>query len=213
MLFYKNNTQLTTHDSGPSKGFSLVELVVVLLIIGIIVSAVLKLEAVYKNTKITRLINQYRELQAAVLVYKDKYGYLPGDDPYASTHVGTLPAYNGNGDDLVNQLPTEWIYMYYHLYAAGLTKELLFVNPYGGIYLCAHYYKIAGVNTLKNSLRFDNLPADVAQAVDTAIDDGNYSTGFVRGCYLETYIGPTAVLSPSPYTPGTVVPYTSFLFD
>jgi len=51
------------------KGFTLVELAIVLVIIGIILGAVLKGQALINNAKIKRVYNQQREVLAAVYSY------------------------------------------------------------------------------------------------------------------------------------------------
>jgi prepilin-type N-terminal cleavage/methylation domain-containing protein len=60
-----------------NKGFTLVELAIVLVIIGIILGAVLKGQELINNAKMKRAYNQYREVLAAVYTYYDKYGKYP----------------------------------------------------------------------------------------------------------------------------------------
>ncbi|WP_293446082.1 prepilin-type N-terminal cleavage/methylation domain-containing protein, partial [Persephonella sp.] len=60
------------------KGFTLVELAIVLVIIGIILGAVLKGQELIKNAKEKRLYNTYREMIAAINTYLDRYNALPG---------------------------------------------------------------------------------------------------------------------------------------
>jgi len=67
------------------KGFTLVELAIVLVIIGIILGAVLKGQELINNAKIKRLYNQQREIMAALYTYYDRYSYFPGDDPNQAT--------------------------------------------------------------------------------------------------------------------------------
>ena len=79
------------------KGFTLVELAIVLVIIGIILGAVLKGQALINNAKIKRVYNQQREVLAAVYSYFDKYSFFPGDDPNSATRWAGVTAGNGNG--------------------------------------------------------------------------------------------------------------------
>ncbi|MGC9141911.1 MAG: prepilin-type N-terminal cleavage/methylation domain-containing protein, partial [Caldimicrobium sp.] len=67
------------------RGFTLVELAIVLVIIGIILGAVLKGQELVFNAKVKRLVSQAKEMMAALYTYYDKYGYYPGDDPTATT--------------------------------------------------------------------------------------------------------------------------------
>lgn len=61
------------------KGFTLVELAIVLVIIGIILGAVLKGQSLIQNAKAKRLQNDIRGLEALIWTFYDRYGKLPGD--------------------------------------------------------------------------------------------------------------------------------------
>ena len=62
-----------------SKGFTLVELAIVLVIIGIILGAVLKGQELVNSAKAKRAYNDVRGVTAAIYTYMDKYGLrLPG---------------------------------------------------------------------------------------------------------------------------------------
>ncbi|MEM0326942.1 MAG: prepilin-type N-terminal cleavage/methylation domain-containing protein [Desulfurococcaceae archaeon] len=76
---------LPTSYSAISRGFTLVELAIVLVIIGIILGGILKGQELIFNAKVKRLQSQVKEMMAAVYTYYDKYGYLPGDDPTANS--------------------------------------------------------------------------------------------------------------------------------
>lgn len=61
------------------KGFTLVELAIVLVIIGIILGAVLKGQALIDNAKAKRVQDDMRGLEAMVWTYYDRNNRLPGD--------------------------------------------------------------------------------------------------------------------------------------
>ena len=84
-----------------AKGFTLVELAIVLVIIGIILGAVLKGQELINNAKIKRVYNQYREISAAVYTYMDRYQYYPGDDSASATRWSTAGVTAGNGNGMV----------------------------------------------------------------------------------------------------------------
>ncbi len=61
------------------KGFTLVELAIVLVIIGIILGAVLKGQELINNAKAKRIINDTKGLMALAYTFYDRYGRFPGD--------------------------------------------------------------------------------------------------------------------------------------
>ena len=64
-------------------GFTLVEIAIVLVIIGLLIGGVLKGREMITNAKIKRIENDFAGVSAAIYAYQDRYGVLPGDDPAA----------------------------------------------------------------------------------------------------------------------------------
>lgn len=60
-------------------GFTLVELAIVLVIIGLILGAVLKGKSLIDNARVKRLEKDTKGLEAAVWTFYDRYGRFPGD--------------------------------------------------------------------------------------------------------------------------------------
>ena len=63
------------------KGFTLIELSIVLVIIGLIIGGVLVGRDLIKNSEIRAQLTQIEEFKAATNTFRVKYGYLPGDMP------------------------------------------------------------------------------------------------------------------------------------
>jgi prepilin-type N-terminal cleavage/methylation domain-containing protein len=82
---------------GRQAGFSLAEVAIVLVLIGLLVGLLLLGDGVLTQSRIRFIENQFDGLKIAVLTYQDRYGALPGDDARAA---GRWPAgaRNGNGD-------------------------------------------------------------------------------------------------------------------
>ncbi|MFN3479863.1 MAG: type II secretion system protein, partial [Thermodesulfovibrionales bacterium] len=128
------------------KGFTLVELAIVLVIIGIILGAVLKGQELINNAKVKRVYNQQREILAAMYTYYDKYGKFPGDDNTANTRPGWGATGNGNADGNIgtdgtynfactNTTASETCYLWEHLRLANIITGSGRLNPkhaYGG---------------------------------------------------------------------------------
>jgi prepilin-type N-terminal cleavage/methylation domain-containing protein len=85
----------------PLSGFTLVELAIVLVIIGLIIGGVLVGKSMIDSAKVTATISQINRYNQALSTFRLKYDNLPGDipDPTAS-HFGFLPRgqYAGEGD-------------------------------------------------------------------------------------------------------------------
>lgn len=60
-------------------GFTLVELSIVLVIIGLIIGGILKGQELIGNAEIKNVIAQSQSYQSSTVAFKDKYGTLPGD--------------------------------------------------------------------------------------------------------------------------------------
>lgn len=66
-------------------GFTLVEIAIVLVIVGLLIGGVLKVQEMITNTKLKRIKSDNAELLAALYSYQDRHMRLPADDSGAST--------------------------------------------------------------------------------------------------------------------------------
>jgi prepilin-type N-terminal cleavage/methylation domain-containing protein len=94
------------------RGFTLVELAIVLVIAGLILTAVLKGTDAVNKAKVERMVSDVRGLQSTLLEFEKRNGRLPGDCdnngilgtganiPLASTLLGTWAAADGNATTL-----------------------------------------------------------------------------------------------------------------
>jgi len=84
------------------KGFTLVELAIVMIIIGLLIGGVLKGQELVSNAQVTATISQIKGIDAAVSTFNDKYNALPGDIPNAGVRIPNCTAENsclpGGGD-------------------------------------------------------------------------------------------------------------------
>jgi prepilin-type N-terminal cleavage/methylation domain-containing protein len=69
-------------------GFTLVEIAIVLVIIGLLLGGILKGQELINSARVKNLANDYRTIPTYVYAYQDKFKALPGDDCLAKTHVG-----------------------------------------------------------------------------------------------------------------------------
>ncbi len=164
-------------------GFTLVEIAIVMVIIGLLIGGVLKGQAMIQNAKVKRVAKQADELRAAVMSFYDKYGMYPGDENIAAIPPGADG--EGNGTGQINA-GGEDFEVYRDLQLSGLisgvyngtsdlprhafgdTVRLYWVNP-------------PGAGTAQHYLRFDNLPADVCLELDTKYDNSTWNSGSIVG--------------------------------
>jgi prepilin-type N-terminal cleavage/methylation domain-containing protein len=85
-------------------GFTLIEIAIVLVIIGLLLGGVLKGQELIENSRIKSVVADMRGVSAAFTGYFDRYRALPGDELGATTlgrGWGAIPA--GNNDGVLNQ--------------------------------------------------------------------------------------------------------------
>lgn len=98
-----------THQRSHQQGFTLVELAIVLVIIGLIVGGVLVGQDLIKSAEIRATVSQIEKYNAAATTFRDKHGGLPGDIINSRVaQFGLTPARTtagaageGNGDGLL----------------------------------------------------------------------------------------------------------------
>jgi prepilin-type N-terminal cleavage/methylation domain-containing protein len=79
-------------------GFTLIELAIVLVIIGLLLGGVLRGQELINSAKVKNMANDFRSIPIYIYGYQDKFKALPGDDKAADTHVGAAVANIGNGN-------------------------------------------------------------------------------------------------------------------
>lgn len=192
------------------KGFTLVELAIVLVIIGLILAGIIKGQALINNAKIKNAYNAQKEIMAAVYTYYDRYQKYPGDDNTAQARWGAA-TFNGNGNGIIeggavgtNTTPgsmftcaagtaTETCAVWEHLRLANIISgtatagagRLNPTHPYGGTIGVANVL-VQGLTV--NWIGMSMLPESAAQTLDIQNDDGTATTGSIR-C-LQAYATP-----------------------
>jgi prepilin-type N-terminal cleavage/methylation domain-containing protein len=176
------------------QGFSLVEIAIALVIIGLLIGGALKGQEMLTNAKVRRVENDIRGISAAILAYQDRYGVLPGDDPEAATRFPGVwtAADNGNGNGVIsgawnshdNQQESRKIWK--HLRGSGFLKGPVDDTP-ASYQQPAHAFGSQigfeqGLYNLRGHvIVFGKLRGNVVQVLEARSDDGNPSAGTVQG--------------------------------
>src|SRR5713101_5855001 len=82
-------------------GFTLVEIAIVLVIIGLLLGGILKGQEMITQAKIKNVIDDLNGITVAITSYQDRYRALPGDDKNATTRWTTQAPASGDGDGVM----------------------------------------------------------------------------------------------------------------
>ena len=184
------------------KGFTLVEISIVLVIIGLILGAVfVGGQALINNTRITGTITLIKDLTGAISSFKGRYHYLPGDLPLAGADIQNISAgcniaitTAGIGNGLIDSAVERQCVVEELVRAAfmkGRPTDTGFSSPLnqGAIPdVTVRWVNNSAVYLLSptlfppsvlNVIEIQNIPCDAANAIDSRIDDGVTTTGNV----------------------------------
>lgn len=200
-------------------GFTLIEIAIVLVIIGLLLGGILKGQELINSAKVKSLAQDFRTVPVFIYGYQDKFRSLPGDDAQAQSHVSGATN-NGNGNGVINgnwdstTATDESCTFWQHVRLAGLAPGATTVdcatnsayvprNSEGGRIGIqgAPNVPITGLRGTYVMCSAGILGKFVLQ-LDTTLDDGSTSTGSMMAM---SGTGPSSVTNAqvneaSPYT-------------
>ena len=184
-------------------GFTLIELAIVLVIIGLLLGGVLRGQELINSAKVKNMARDFQNIQVYVYGYQDKYKALPGDDLAAVAHLGATAnqagAGAGNGQIGGNWDSTtvtdESLIFWQHVRLAGLAPGTTTVAGTGAYIPTNADGGRIGIQGLATPGVVPVLPTPMsgayvvcsagilgkfAKQLDTTLDDGETSTGSMR---------------------------------
>lgn len=201
-------------------GFTLVEIAIVLVIIGLLLGGVLKGQELINSAKVKNLANDFRTIPLYIYGYQDKFKRLPGDDANVATRFGsdgkaaTGPDKHTLGNGIIEgtwnstNVKDESVLFWQHVRLAGLASgstdftdaasASLPTNAEGGqvgIQMVAPIKDLSGTYYICSGA----INSKLAQQLDTTMDDGAPDKGTLRAL-AATATGSTAATS---YADGT----------
>lgn len=196
-------------------GFTLIEIAIVLVIIGLLLGGVLKGQELINSAKVKNLAGDFRNIPLFIYGYQDKFKALPGDDANAANHVNggmiCAPAAanlcaTGNGiiDGVWNAAAatSESFVFWQNVRLAGLAPgttdataaDYLPKNAVGGAMGITNAANTA-ITGLKGTyiICSDAIIGKFAKQLDITLDDGNTATGSMLITAVGTTTGGAAI--------------------
>ncbi|MBC7780809.1 MAG: prepilin-type N-terminal cleavage/methylation domain-containing protein [Proteobacteria bacterium] len=192
------------------RGFTLIEIAIVLVIVGLLLGGVLKGQELITSARVRNLISTQDGVKAAFFGFQDRFRAVPGDYQQAAQNIANMAttgcgAGNGNGNGTIDP-GTESVLTWEHLSKAGFITGTFVcnaaqgvdttpTNPYNvwlqlifdGVYVDA-----AGAAPQRHNLKTGaQIPVEIIAEVDRKVDDGRPYTGSFR---FSVYQGNAAVV-------------------
>jgi len=186
-------------------GITLIEIALIIVVVGLLLSGILKGREIITNAKIKYLEGEYQAIATALSSYQDRYRALPGDDKRATKRFTNkmLPAhisqiFNGDGnwyiegafDDDSQALDQnkESRHFWAHLRLSGLItgepgSSELPQHIFGGVIGVSSQINTSGRTpvTLSNTfVGFTNIPNTVAIILESRRDDNHPHQGYIQ---------------------------------
>jgi len=179
------------------QGFTLVEIAIVLVIVGLLLGGVMKGQELITSAKVRSLVSKQQAVNMAWFSFQDRYQAKPGDFAQAVAQLGAAVGTDGGGNGTVDIGESDNVWD--HLALAGFLSGTFTPGAAPAtIYQCNTCMPngfesrinlanigftsaaAAAANPYKHRLFSGKIPSLVAQEVDSKLDDGIPLTGAIR---------------------------------
>ncbi|WP_413207177.1 type II secretion system protein [Rhodospirillum sp. A1_3_36] len=207
-VFKKAREREAKPCGGARPGFTLIEMSMVLVLIGLILGGVLKAQQLIDSTRLKMTIGEWESTRAAFSIFRDRYNALPGDFDEASTYLANAAIRNGDGDGVIGSADLSmgssydaessraWEHLTYGNFLTGVKldggagqDQSVLPAKLSGLSLVVIHGTFGDTAGTGHWLRLQDsvsgaptrnaLSGAQAREIDTRYDDGNADTGHI----------------------------------
>ena len=191
------------YSNKKQSGFTLVEIAIVLVIIGLLLGGILKGQELINSARVRNMADQNSGIQAAYFGFIDRYRQVPGDwaQAAAAQAIGDATVtLGGNGNGRIDNTLAEAAAVFSQLsksnfLGGGFTpataapgSEALYIstvaspiNAFNGSLILTRNAGYSGTTSTRLNLHMGvNVPVSIARELDIKVDDGLPNTGVLR---------------------------------
>ncbi len=208
-------------------GFTLIELAIVLVIIGLLLGGVLRGQELINSAKAKNITTDLKNVQIFIYGYQDKFRAIPGDDANVAVHInGGTKATTPNATLNNAQINGVWnsttstdesFLFWQHVRLAGFATGPTAVGDPAYLPRNAEsgrfgVQSLVGFNTIVDAAPAtpmtgsyvtctENIAGRLVKQIDANLDDGNTATGSLRAVLAagEASVASAAIIDGTPY--------------
>jgi len=195
----RNVTMIKPAFRHRAQGFTLVEMAIVLVIVGLMLAGVFKGQSLIDSARVRSMASEVSGIRTAWYSFQDRYQALPGDFQSAGTQIDST-AVSGNGNGKIDD-SRERAGVWQQLSLAGFingrfdgaqagigsasdvdcTPGTCPKNPFNGFYKISYSAQAADVaNPSHEIFTGAQIPVGILAELDRKLDDGHPTSGRFR---------------------------------